>query len=75
LGLPRHILGPLVTRPTAACAAFDYGLRCNGRHLGGAPTVAGAILDRVVRNADRVELSGESLRKNKLPESRVSPHS
>jgi DNA replication protein DnaC len=34
----------------------------------GNPTIADAILDRLVHNAYRIELSGESLRKNKLPE-------
>jgi DNA replication protein DnaC len=34
----------------------------------GDPTIADAILDRLVHNAYRIELSGESLRKNKLPE-------
>jgi DNA replication protein DnaC len=34
----------------------------------GNPTIADAILDRLVHNAYRIELSGESLRKSKLPE-------
>ena len=34
----------------------------------GNPTLADAILDRLVHNAYRVELSGESLRKNRVPE-------
>jgi DNA replication protein DnaC len=34
----------------------------------GNPTIADAILDRLAHNAYRIELSGESLRKNKLPE-------
>jgi DNA replication protein DnaC len=34
----------------------------------GDPTIADAILNRLVHNAYRIELSGESLRKNKLPE-------
>jgi DNA replication protein DnaC len=34
----------------------------------GNPTIADAILDRLVHNAYRIELSGDSLRKNKLPE-------
>lgn len=34
----------------------------------GNPTIADAILDRLVHNAYRIELSGESLRRNKLPE-------
>jgi DNA replication protein DnaC len=38
----------------------------------GNPTIADAILDRLVHNAYRIELSGESLRKNKSP-ARVTP--
>jgi DNA replication protein DnaC len=34
----------------------------------GIPTLADAVLDRVVHNAYRIELSGESLRKRKAPE-------
>jgi DNA replication protein DnaC len=34
----------------------------------GNPTLADAILDRLVHNAYRVELSGESLRKKRVPE-------
>jgi DNA replication protein DnaC len=34
----------------------------------GIPTLADAILDRVVHNAYRIELSGESLRKSRAPE-------
>jgi DNA replication protein DnaC len=37
----------------------------------GEPTVADSILDRLVHNAHRIELQGESMRKNqnpKLPE-------
>ena len=34
----------------------------------GDPTIADAILDRLVHNAYRIELSGESLRKNKFAE-------
>src|SRR4051812_6402559 len=34
----------------------------------GIPTLADAVLDRVVHNAYRIELSGESLRKRKPPE-------
>ena len=34
----------------------------------GIPTLADAILDRVVHNAYRIELSGESLRKSRTPE-------
>lgn len=34
----------------------------------GDPTLADAILDRVVHNAHRIELSGESLRKHRAPE-------
>ena len=34
----------------------------------GIPTLAHAVLDRVVHNAYRIELSGESLRKRKAPE-------
>jgi DNA replication protein DnaC len=34
----------------------------------GIPTLADAILDRVVHNAYRIELSGESLRKSRIPE-------
>ena len=34
----------------------------------GDPTLADAILDRLVHNAYRLELSGDSLRKNKTPE-------
>jgi len=38
----------------------------------GNPTIADAILDRLVHNAYRIELSGESLRKNKSP-AQVTP--
>ena len=38
----------------------------------GNPTIADAILDRLVHNAYRIELSGESLRKNKSP-ARLTP--
>ena len=34
----------------------------------GNPTIADAILDRLVHNAYRIELKGESLRKNRTPE-------
>ena len=34
----------------------------------GDPTMADAILDRLVHNAYRLELSGDSLRKNQAPE-------
>jgi DNA replication protein DnaC len=34
----------------------------------GSPTIADAILDRLVHNAYRVELSGDSLRKRRIPE-------
>ena len=34
----------------------------------GIPTLADAVLDRVVHNAYRIELSGESLRKRQAPE-------
>lgn len=34
----------------------------------GNPTLADAILDRIVHNAYRIELSGDSLRKNRAPE-------
>ena len=34
----------------------------------GIPTLADAVLDRVVHNAYRIELSGESLRKRKAPD-------
>jgi len=30
----------------------------------GSPTIADAILDRLVHNADQIQLSGESMRKN-----------
>ena len=33
----------------------------------GNPTLADAILDRVVHNAYRIDLSGESLRKRRAP--------
>ncbi|MDH2348386.1 ATP-binding protein, partial [Bradyrhizobium sp. SSUT77] len=33
----------------------------------GNPTIADAILDRLVHNAYRIELKGESLRKQKQP--------
>jgi DNA replication protein DnaC len=36
----------------------------------GNPTIADAILDRLVHNAYRIELSGESLRKRKSPATR-----
>ena len=32
------------------------------------PTLADAVLDRIVHNAYRIELSGESLRKRHVPE-------
>jgi hypothetical protein len=34
----------------------------------GLPTLADAVLDRVVHNAYRIERPGESLRKRKAPE-------
>jgi DNA replication protein DnaC len=34
----------------------------------GDPTLADAILDRLVHNAYRIELRGESMRKKKSPE-------
>ncbi len=34
----------------------------------GDPTLADAILDRIVHNAYRIELSGDSLRKERTPE-------
>jgi DNA replication protein DnaC len=34
----------------------------------GAPTIADAILDRLVHNAYRIELNGDSLRKRRVPE-------
>ncbi len=34
----------------------------------GIPTLADAVLDRIVHNAYRIELSGESLRKRKAPD-------
>ena len=33
----------------------------------GVPTLADAILDRVIHNAYRIELAGESLRKRRPP--------
>jgi DNA replication protein DnaC len=33
----------------------------------GVPTLADAILDRVVHNAYRIELNGDSLRKRRAP--------
>ena len=33
----------------------------------GEPTIADAILDRVNHNADRLQLSGDSLRKHSVP--------
>ena len=33
----------------------------------GSPTLADAILDRVVHNAYRIDLAGESLRKRRAP--------
>ena len=33
----------------------------------GEPTLADAILDRIVHNAYRIELAGESLRKRQVP--------
>jgi DNA replication protein DnaC len=35
--------------------------------LVGSPTLADAILDRIIHNAYRIELSGESLRKRRAP--------
>ena len=35
----------------------------------GNPTIADAILDRLVHNAYRIELNGESMRKRRSPES------
>jgi IstB-like ATP binding protein len=34
----------------------------------GNPTLADAILDRVIHNAYRIELAGESMRKRRMPE-------
>ena len=34
----------------------------------GEPTLADAILDRIVHNAHRLQLSGDSLRKQKAPQ-------
>jgi DNA replication protein DnaC len=34
----------------------------------GNPTIADAVLDRLVHNAYRIELKGESMRKKKAPE-------
>ena len=34
----------------------------------GNPTIADAILDRLVHNAYRIELTGESMRKRRAPE-------
>ena len=34
----------------------------------GNPTIADAILDRLIHNAYRIELRGESMRKKKTPE-------
>ena len=36
-----------------------HGVRCGGR------TLADAVLDRLVHNAHRIELKGESMRKNR----------
>ena len=36
--------------------------------IGGSPTLADAILDRLVHNAHRLDLSGESLRKKRRPD-------
>jgi len=38
----------------------------------GDPTIADNILDRLVHNAFRIELSGESMRKNKKREEPLS---
>jgi DNA replication protein DnaC len=49
--------------------------RMNGRPMRklGVPTLAAAILDRIVHNAYRVELAGESLRKRQTsPKSKHS---
>ncbi len=37
------------------------------RDLIGIPTIADAILDRIIHNAYRIELAGESLRKRRPP--------
>jgi DNA replication protein DnaC len=34
----------------------------------GNPTLADAVLDRIVHNAYRIELTGESMRKRRTPE-------
>lgn len=40
------------------------------RDMIGVPTIADAILDRVIHNAYRIELSGDSLRKRRSPSSK-----
>lgn len=39
----------------------------------GIPTIADAILDRVIHNAYRIELSGKSLRKRRSPAAKNQP--
>src|SRR6201995_4782032 len=39
----------------------------------GNPTIADAVLDRLVHNAYRIELTGESLRKRRAAEPRTAP--
>lgn len=41
--------------------------------LTGSPTLADAILDRVVHSAYRIELTGESLRKRRAPDLTTDP--
>lgn len=38
------------------------------------PTLADAILDRLVRNADRIDLTGESIRKQNSPKASETAH-
>ena len=56
--------GAAVAEPVAARGVDGVERR---RHAGGGglgePTIADAILDRIIHNAHRIELTGESMRK------------
>ena len=60
------------TRPTRPCSPANCRLP-RGTHIGD-PTVADSILDRLVHNAHRMELSGESIRKKRKAKTGGRPH-